>query len=253
MFGGTHLADCTVAVSRSVAKDYERTFVWKNIQVVHNGIPCSDFPQPISDSRRRAIRSDLGFSEKEFLCVTPARFAPEKGHFFLIEAAKRLKCESNWTPIFLLIGSGPLEDEVRKRIEEADLANSFRFLGNKKQPELFQLIQSADAFVLPSLREPFGIAAAEAMTLGCPAVVSKIDGLVELVGNSDSVWFCEPGDSNSIAASLRDLHSQTQRRAEKVERARKHVQENFDVSVVAKAWKKVFSSVAPLTRGRKSV
>jgi len=65
--------------------------------------------------------------------------------------------------------------------------------------QLFPLIQSADDVVIPSLREPFGIAAAEAMLLGVPVVLTRVDGLIELVGDSEGALMASPGDARSLA------------------------------------------------------
>lgn len=76
----------------------------------------------------------------------------------------------------------PFLGQLRARAAELGLVGAVEFAPPMLHDQLFPLIQAADAVVIPSLREPFGIAAAEAMLLGTPVVLTRVDGFVELGG-----------------------------------------------------------------------
>ena len=66
---------------------------------------------------------------------------------------------------------------------------------------------AADAFVLPSLYDPFAAAVQEAMAVGLPVVTSTGTGAAELVRHGESGFVCEPSDTNALVAALRQLQS----------------------------------------------
>ena len=155
-----------VAVSAAVARDFQAYFGWSKVAVVHNGVVAGEIPPPLDDALRAQIRAENDVSHSEFMVVTPSRYIPKKGHLVLIDALDILNREKSWLP--KLVGRGlvtPFLDQLRARAAELGLAGAIEFAPPIPHDQLFSLMQAADAVVIPSLREPFGIAAAEAMCL----------------------------------------------------------------------------------------
>ena len=100
--------------------------------------------------------------------------------------------------------------------------------------------RQADAVVLPSLIEPFGIAAAEAMALGTPTVLTDIDGFKELVGDSNSALKVPVNDSSSLAEALWQLRSNPELSKTVSMEGKKRIQEKFDISKLATDWRDLF-------------
>ena len=99
--------------------------------------------------------------------------------------------------------SRPLLDRLRARAAELGLTEAVEFAPPMPHDQLFSLMQAADAVVIPSLREPFGIAAAEAMLLGVPVVLTRVDGFVELVGDSEgALMVCSQRPQRSRGGDL---------------------------------------------------
>ena len=84
--------------------------------------------------------------------------------------------------------------------------------------QLFPDLRSANAIVIPSLREAFGMAAAEAMLLGVPVALTRVDGFVELVGDSEGALVTAAGDPTSLAGAIWQLKSDPDLRRRAAER-----------------------------------
>ena len=162
---GSIYADTIVAVSNAVALDYKLALGWNDIHVIYNGIPVNNLNRQLSNEKKSTIRSGYRVDDDSFLIVTPARFVANKGHIVLINAIKELrkKYKVNLKSIFL--GQGPLLEELKNIVSQCSLNKYVLFSPPVEQSDLFDLILSSDLVVMPSLREPFGIAAAESMAL----------------------------------------------------------------------------------------
>jgi len=236
-------SDAKVAVSLAVSKDYSTFFNWSDIQIIYNGVATQDLPSAVTSDQKARIRKSYHFDASEFLLVTPARFVEKKGHRVLLEALSLMKSNRKWCPKLVACGQGPLHDELISLTKELGVEEDVRIVSPILHKELMELILSADAVVLPSLREPFGIAAAEAMALGKPVLLSRIDGFLELVGDSDSAMLFTVGDSKNLEKSLWDLHSNRQLQIDLGSRAKKRIRENFDISVCASKWTDLFEQL----------
>ena len=158
---------------------------------------------PARSRRRRTTPGGCKFARNmafpdDFMIVTPSRFIPKKGHAVLLNALDILNREKSWLPRLVACGFvTPFLDQLRARASELGLAEAVEFSPPLAHDQLFALTQAADAVVIPSLREPFGIAAAEAMSLGVPVVLTRVDGFIELVGDSEGALMASPGDARS--------------------------------------------------------
>lgn len=193
-----YLVNARVAVSQAVLESYPK-LLGSNINCIYNGIPVANLPAKLTIEQKLITRKQYDVDKDDFLVVVPARYVEVKGHAVLCAALALLKDRYNWCPVCLAVGNGDLKFSIQRNIESLNLENYFHLLDALPQDKLFLLIQSADAVVLPSLIEPFGIAAAEAMALGTPTVLTDIDGFKELVGDSNSALKVPVNDSSSLA------------------------------------------------------
>lgn len=124
------------------------------------------------------------------------RLAREKGIATLIRAAAQAKVGVD------VIGTGPLEPELRALAEGADV----RFLGFMTGSKLNAAVSSARAVVVPSeVYENAPLAVLEGAALGKALIVARIGGLPELVVENESSWSFEPGSVTELAATLRHV------------------------------------------------
>ena len=241
-WAGLHLADRIVAVSQAMAEDYREALGWPAIEVINNCVPVGALPPPIEPGRRGVARKRVGVPEDAFLIVLPARLVPIKGHGVLLESMATLRSEKDWHPYCVALGEGPERAALEAKARALGLQEIVRFEGVVPQSQVFELMQSADAVVLPSLHEPFGIAAAEAMALGVPTVITDAYGFKDLAGRDGAALLVKPGDSRSLAEALWRLRSEPKLRAELSEKGQARVRSLFDTPIIAAAWMKLFEA-----------
>lgn len=132
------------------------------------------------------------------------RLVPEKGVQVLLEAMPQLI--QQFPEIKLLIGgTGPYTDYLEHRAEELGLAGKVEFLVFLDETQRNYHLKHADIAVFPSLYEPFGIVALEAMTAQIPVIVSDIGGLSEVVSHGIDGYKAPPGRPDLLAYYIREI------------------------------------------------
>jgi glycosyltransferase involved in cell wall biosynthesis len=151
------------------------------------------------------------------------RFSQEKNLSFLLRAFGKLSQNPENPRMLLdLVGYGPLEAELRRLAEELDISPLVRFRGKFPQAELPAMYRSADALVLPSVSEPWGLVVNEAMLCGLPVLVSTQCGCAADLARPETGWPFSPWDEGGLASLLEKI-AETPREAlaEKGRAARK--------------------------------
>ena len=142
----------------------------EKIRVLRNGVDLGLFrPGDREGARRR-----LNFTGTTLLSV--GNLTPVKGHDLVIEALPSLPDKS-----LVVVGAGPLDNELRKLARRIGVAARVRFLGTLSQKELAQVYAAADILVLASSREGWANVLLEAMACGTPVVASNVWGTPEVV------------------------------------------------------------------------
>jgi glycosyltransferase involved in cell wall biosynthesis len=145
--------------------------------------------------------------------LTVARLFPVKGLDVYLQALAQLRD----LPLRArIVGSG--SEEYRQYLltlaAELELADRVEFSGAIAPEQIASVYATADLFVLPSRREPFGIVLIEAMAAGLPIVATAVDGIPQVVEAGQSAWLVSPEDTEQLAIALRALvTSPTQRQA----------------------------------------
>jgi glycogen(starch) synthase len=144
---------------------------------------------------------------------------------------------------FLVAGSGTHEAELRKQAEQLGLMEHGTFLGWIGDDVLHSLYRIADLCVVPSLYEPFGIVALEAMASGCPCIVADTGGLREVVPNHDVGLRFRSRDPRSLARHVERVLTDADLRDRLVTEASEHVL-HFDWADVARQTLEVYDGLA---------
>jgi glycogen(starch) synthase len=116
----------------------------------------------------------------EKLVLLVGRLVYEKGFHLALDALPALIRRVGRVR-FLVAGAGPAEEELRAQAERLGLMDHGTFVGWTGDDVLHSLYRIADLCVVPSLYEPFGLVALEAMASGCPCIVADTGGLREVV------------------------------------------------------------------------
>jgi len=120
----------------------------------------------------------------------------------LLEAAARVP-EAR----VVLVGDGPLREQLKARAEKPDLKGRVEFVGFKNQKELPAYLAEADCLVLPSDgTETWGLIVNEAMACGKPAIVSEACGCApDLIEEGETGYSFKLGDTRALAGRLREF------------------------------------------------
>lgn len=147
----------------------------------------------------------------------PAHTWKHKNHRTVIEALRVLRDRHRIElPLVCSGGSREAQPDIDKRIADAGLTGSVRFLGYLPRQHVPALYRNAATLVFPSLFEGFGMPVLEAMTSGCPVVCSNTTSLPEIAGDAASL--VNPLDAEAIAAAVAETVTDAGLRASHVER-----------------------------------
>jgi glycogen(starch) synthase len=216
------------------------------IAVIPNGIDPSELV-PVADLhtlRSRFARPD------EKLVLLVGRLVYEKGFQLALEALPGL-IQRVGDVRFLVAGSGTAEGELREQASALGLDPHGTFLGWIGDDVLHSLYRIADLTVVPSIYEPFGLVALEAMASGCPCLVADTGGLREVVPNEDVGLRFRSRDPRSLASMAERLLTDDELRDRLVAEASEHVL-SFDWADVARQVGEVYTELVPSLSLRKA-
>lgn len=202
--------------------------------VISNGVSTEGFKEAFNsvEFRRTYARDE----EKIILYV--GRHVYEKGIQVLIEAAPDI-INSYGEVKLVIAGKGPMTEELKEKTRILGLEDKIIFVGYIDDASKAKLYKAADVAVFPSLYEPFGIVALEAMEAGCPVVVSDVGGLKEIVEHRINGMKLTSGSRDSIKDNVLELLNN--------ELLRKSVSEKaYDTVLEKYTWDKIAMDTALL-------
>jgi glycosyltransferase involved in cell wall biosynthesis len=185
---GAAAADRVVAVSAYTADVLASRYgvPRERLRVVHNAI----------DPREPAARWTV--AETDPLVLFAGRITWQKGPDYFVDAAARVSAEMPGVK-FAVAGSGDRMRAMMQRVADRGLEERFLFTGFLPPDDLDRLYARADVYVMPSVSEPFGLTALEALQHGMPVIVSRSAGVSEVVKNVLRVRF---GDVEDLASKI---------------------------------------------------
>jgi glycosyltransferase involved in cell wall biosynthesis len=174
-------ADQVIVCSRHMLHELDSFFQTpaEKMVVVPNGVDITGLQNSVDKHDLAEFRARYAkFNDQ--IVFTVSRLVHEKGVHRLVEATPRILAECPLARI-IIAGKGPEADNLKQQTESLGVADRVDFIGFIPDEDRNRLFRVANCAVFPSLYEPFGIVALEAMALGCPVVVSDIGGLAEVV------------------------------------------------------------------------
>jgi glycogen synthase len=212
----------------------------RRVEVIPNGIDPGDLAAPDADELRR-LRAEFADPESKLVLLI-GRLVYEKGFQFALEAMPALIERVPGTR-FLVAGSGTHERELQRQASELGLMEHGTFLGWIGDDVLHSLYRIADVCVVPSLYEPFGLVALEAMASDCPCIVADTGGLREVVPDGGQVGLrFRSRDPVALAEVAARVLSDRSLRDDLASEARKHVL-GFDWLDVAEQTAAIYASL----------
>ncbi|MCJ7785908.1 MAG: glycosyltransferase family 4 protein [Desulfobacterales bacterium] len=192
--------DRIVAVSNEVKRDMLMYKIpEKKIRVIDNGIAIERFEKLVET---KSMKNQLGFEEKIRIIGTIGNLGTEKGHIYLLEAAKQI-LDVVKDLKFLIIGDGRLRKPLEEKSEELGIKKHVIFTGQRK--DIPELLMAMDIFVLPSIKEGLPIALLEAMAAKRPVIATRVGAIPKVIENRDIGVLVEPKDIKGLRDAIMNL------------------------------------------------
>ena len=213
----------------------------RRISVIPNGIDPSEL-RPAGDLQ--ALRREFAEPQQK-LVLFVGRLVYEKGFQLALDALPSV-IDQVADVRFLVAGSGTHEAELKAQAERLGLAEYGSFLGWIGDDVLHSLYRIADLCVVPSIYEPFGLVALEAMASGCPCIVADTGGLREVVPLGERVGLrFNGGDAVHLGVMIERLLVDEQLRERLVTEASEHVL-RFDWDDIAQRTRGIYGELREL-------
>ena len=159
-----------------------------NVYILNNAIDINDFLY--DENERKIKRKELGI-ENKFVIGHIGRFVEQKNHSFLIDIFNQLHNQIPNTSL-MLIGQGPLQNEIKEKVKKLKIDDSVLFLGQRE--DVNKLYQAMDLFLFPSIYEGLGMVMIEAQSSGLPCIAStevpkiaKVNKNVEFIDLNETI------------------------------------------------------------------
>lgn len=144
-------------------KEYDKG----NVYLLNNAIDLDKFKY--DEKIRKEKRKELNIKDDTLVIGHVGRFVEQKNHRFLIDIFNEVH-KQNENSILLLVGQGPLMEEMEEKVKTLGIEDSVKFLGQRN--DVNELYNAMDLFLFPSLYEGLGMVVVEAQVSGLPCVVS---------------------------------------------------------------------------------
>lgn len=186
---GMEQADHIVAVSKYTKDNIVKYYGIDpdKITVVHNGIYCDSADSSFSKNKSQPK-----------MVLFLGRITHQKGPGFFIEVAQKVLSKRPDVQ-FVMAGSGDLITEMIERVASLRIGKNVHFTGFLDGDSVKRMYKLANVYVMPSVSEPFGLSALEALSYNVPAIISKQSGVTEVLKNTlvSDFW-----DTEDIAAKI---------------------------------------------------
>lgn len=206
-------ADRIIAISESVKRHFSAQWpiaLGSHFEVVPYGID----PKPYVDApseRAMRLREEWGLKHSTVLIGAVGRMVAVKGFDVLLEGYAHLRAQSKALDIKLvLVGGGPLEQELKKRASELGVGNDVIWAGFREDMPV--VMNALDALVLTSHAEGFGLVLLEAMSASKPVICTNVSALPEIVVQGETGLLIPPSDPRALAQAIELLASNAELR-----------------------------------------
>lgn len=169
------------------------------VTTVHYGIDPGPYER-VSESQRADVRAGWGIPSDAWVIGTVARLVPQKALHVLLKAYARYGALARQDSRLVLVGRGPLEDELRTLARQLGLEDKIIWAGFRE--DIPAVMNAFDIFALTSSYEGFGLVLLEAMAAARPVVASLVSAIPEIVQHEVTGLLCEAGDHEGFAQAL---------------------------------------------------
>lgn len=194
------------------------------------------------------IRNALGYSKKTIVVLGVGRLVTKKGFEYLIKAIPEIVKTCKNVQI-AIIGDGDQKQHLIDVAKQLGVLDHIKFLGSISYVEMNKYYNTADIFILPSIRDEGGnlddqsVAVMDAMSCGKPVITTNFPGYRLVIKNGINGFLTEEKDSQMIAQRIVDLAKTKSLRDKLGQAARQSMINDFSWSVIGQQYTKLFSSI----------
>ena len=212
----------------------------EKVVTVHNAIDLEAFTSSVSSPNDKVLENQLGISGDQIIVSIVGRLTSQKGHHYFLESAKRV-LEVLPKTRFLIVGDGPLRENLEGLSLSLGIAQAVRFLGYRQ--DIATLMGMSDVIVMPSLKEGLPYVLLEALALARPVVGTPVGGIPEVVKHGETGFLVPPKDSESLAEAVIQVLRNPEKAARLGERGRELVSREFNIETMVRKIAAVYAEV----------
>ncbi len=210
------------------------------LSVIYNGVELAEYDRPVD---RQNVLTKLGISRDRIVVGTIGWLGPDKGVDVFLEAAASV-AESMSETVFLIVGGGSWESNLKRLAHQLQLEDKTYFTGQQK--DVVPLYQIMDLVVLPSRSEGFGKALIEGMAARKPVVATRVGGIPEIVVDQETGILVPVDDPKAMAEAIISLLQDKAIMVKLGEMGRRRVEQMFTWEISAAKVEKVYAEVLGL-------
>jgi len=206
-------------------------------RLVRSAIPLDEFNP--ADVDKFAVLKELGIPQDALIMGNVGRLSEQKNPLDWMRVAK-LVSEKIPNCYFLLVGDGPLRQDVERFGAELGIAEKVKFTGIRR--DVSRLLAAMDVFVITSLWEGLPRVIPQAMLMELPVVANIADGTVEAIEPGKTGYLCNPGQIEEMAAYCVDLLENPKKCMEMGKMGREHALVEFDLNKMIRQIEELYSN-----------
>jgi len=206
--------------------------------MIRNGVNIKVYDE--IEKNLESFRAKFALPEEKIVLYV-GRIVYEKGIHVLINAVPKVLEKVNAK--FIIVGSGYMKEQLLNIVRSMGLEHKVLFMGFVDDETLLRLQKCTDISIVPSLFEPFGIVALEAMAAKSPVVVSDTGGLSEIVDHNATGFKAYPNNPDSLAWGITKILLDENYKKYIRENAYRKVQEKYGWEKIAQQTKQIYKAV----------
>lgn len=168
----------------------------KHLWTIHYGIDAA------SSLERSIIRQQMQISDEHLILGVVCRLIPLKGVIYAVQAFVQIVSSYPQAQL-LIIGDGPVRENLEKEVAEYQVDDRVFFLG--WQPNAGELISAMDVLLVPSTREGLGLVILEAMAQRVPVIGSRVSAIPEVIVDGETGFLVPPRNATALATAIHQL------------------------------------------------
>lgn len=216
------------AISSRFSKMLRELDVKCPITTIYNGISFEETQKTFY------CHEDFKLTKNDFVMIMVGRLHPIKGHVVVFEAIKNLK-EVIPNLKLLIVGDGPLEDELKSKVAKDDLDSVVCFLGLQPEEKIDSLLKLSNVLLLSSYSESFPLVVLEAARAKKAVIATDVGGVKDLITDASLGWVIPPKNVEKLEAAIVDAFQRREELPLLGENLYKKAASNYSINQLVKA------------------